>query len=80
MAKTVTIKVPRLAHSAQAFVEAGGRTSGATQAPVPSMPKVRITVDFPQADHKAFKVAASHEGRNMGDIVRDLVGEWLARR
>ena len=81
MAKTVTMKQPKPALATRdAFVLAGGRTSGATEAPLEAAPKVRITVDLPKADHRAFRVAASHEGRGMGDIIRQLVAEWMERR
>lgn len=81
MAKTVTMKQPKAAPATRdAFVSAGGKTSGATDAPAEMAPKVRITVDLPKADHRAFRVAASYEGRGMGDIIRQLVAEWMERR
>lgn len=37
----------------------------------------RVATVLPPIEHQAFKIAALKTDREMGDIVRDLIAEWV---
>jgi len=41
--------------------------------------KVRLNVEMPTSKRAALKVAAANEGRSIGEIINDLVDDYLSK-